>query len=162
MSARPRRRRPTGTAFATFAAAGVIAAALLIVLVLQLVRSGTVKNQLGDKVFDAGRTTDLASHIGGPSSGGSSSGGPILLPALVGHRDIYLQHLGTDPEKGWAAFDAAPPGEDRTCDLVWNAGTFRDPCGGRTYPADGAGLTRYQVTVDAHHHVIVDLRTPLP
>jgi hypothetical protein len=157
VSARARRRRPTGTAFATLAAAGVIAAALLIVLVLQLSRSGTVKNQLGDKVFDAGKTADLAGHIGGPSSGG-----PILLPALVGHRDIYLQHLGTDPERGWAAFDAAPPGEDRTCDLVWKDGTFRDPCGGRTYPADGAGLTRYQVTIDAHHHVIVDLRTPLP
>lgn len=159
---RPRRRRSPGSAFATLAATGVIGALLIVVLVVQLAQSGTVKNQLGDKVFDAGAAAGLAREVATPGPDGRS--GPILLPALVGHRDIYLQHQGSDPNTGWSALDAVVPGEGRTCQLDWVASAmqFRDPCTGHDYPADGTGLPRYAVTVNANHHVIVDLRRSVP
>jgi hypothetical protein len=131
---------------------------LLIAFVVKVASSGTVKTHLGTPVFDAGQAVDLARQIDTPGPDGRS--GPILLQALVGHRDIYLQHQPGDPNTGWLAFDARPPGAPRTCTLAWVAAPrqFRDPCRGATYPADGSGLVHYLVTVTASHRVVVDLR----
>ena len=92
-----------------------------------------------------------------------AEGGPILLQALLGNRDIYVQHLGTEMDKGWVSFDARPEGASRECFVKWQPEqrTFRtvDPCEPRSYPADGTGLAQHPVTVSAKGRVSVDLRT---
>ena len=52
-----------------------------------------------------------------------------------------MNHLGGS---SWAAFDVHPPGESKRCTVHWQPQprTLRDSCGGRTFPADGTGLTR--------------------
>ena len=133
---------------------GVLCAGLLVVLVLQLARSPDVKVQLGDEVFEAGRAKDLAPDV---------EEHPLLFQALVGDRDIYLQHTANDPKTGWIAFEAYARGAPRRCQLQWErtARVFRDPCDNETYPADGIGLTRYPVTVNDNDRVVIDLRKPL-
>jgi hypothetical protein len=156
------RKRPTGTTFATAAAASVIGAVLIVVLLLQLARSNTVKSQLGSHVFVAPLAKLLMQAIDTPGPDGRA--GPVLFQALEGSKDIYIQHAGTDPEKGWLSFDAHAPGAARTCVLQWVMAQqqFRDPCDGRTFPADGTGLPHYATTVNSAHRVVVDLNTPVP
>jgi hypothetical protein len=87
--------------------------------------------------------------------------GPILFPDPQGHsRDIYVQHLGGND---WTAFEARASGSPRTCVLAWkqDAHHFVDPCDGRIYPADGAGLVTFPTTVDARGRIIVDLAKPI-
>ncbi|MGQ0616801.1 MAG: hypothetical protein ACT4PW_07390 [Acidimicrobiia bacterium] len=80
---------------------------------------------------------------------------PLLFqdPAVF-TRPIWVQHLGSDPLRGWLAFDAAVEG----CALAWepDAQEFRD-CAGRAYPPDGEGLRAYPVRVTRDEHVVVDL-----
>jgi hypothetical protein len=140
------------TTFITVAAAGVIGAILLVVLLVTLASSGSVKSQLGSATFLAGRTRELAPLV--------SAQGPILLPDLLGRdRPLYLQHLGADPKQGWVAIQATLPGS--TCVVRWQSGAFHDPCTGATYPPDGTGLVRYPATVLPSDRINVDLRTPL-
>lgn len=133
---------------------GVFCAALLVVLVLQLAKSPDVKVQLGDEVFEAGRAKDLARSAGEH---------PLLFQALVGNRDIYLQHIGADPKRGFHAFESYAPGAPRRCQLRWERGrrVFVDPCDKREFPADGSGLRSYPVTVTKAERVVIDLRNPL-
>ena len=150
-----RRRPPTrGRALVIASLFGVLCAALLVVLVLQLTRSPDVKVQLGDEVFEAGRAKDLAR---------SANEHPLLFQALVGDRDIYLQHLGRDPTQGFHAFESYAPGAPRRCQLQWERErrVFVDPCNKREFPADGAGLRSYPVTVTEAERVVIDLREPL-
>jgi hypothetical protein len=79
----------------------------------------------------------------------------------VRQKDIYLQHQGADPAKGWLAFDAHTPGQPRSCVLQWTPASsrFRDPCTTTMYPADGAGLPHYATSVNTAERVIVDLNT---
>ncbi|MBV9253340.1 MAG: hypothetical protein JO054_03830, partial [Actinobacteria bacterium] len=89
--------------------------------------------------------------------------GPLLFQDLLGKsRDIFVQHTGTDAKAGWSAFLAHPEGEARTCQLVWRQKThdFRDPCSRQVYPADGAGLPHYKVTVADNGDLTVDLNAP--
>jgi hypothetical protein len=112
---------------------------------------GTVKLQ-GDPVFDAGRTDSQAPAI--------ERDGPILLGDVAGgDRDVYLQHLGDDEDRGWLAFDTRAPGASRDCAVRWVAEdeAFEDPCSGRRYPPDGEGLRQYPVGVD-DGRLEVDLR----
>lgn len=154
MSRRNPRQPVRGRALVITALFGVLCAALLVVLVVQLARSPDVKVQLGDEVFEAGRAKDLVDDV---------ERHPLLFQALVGERDIYLSHTGTDPKTGWVAFEAYAPGAPRRCQLRWDPAQrlFTDPCDKRTYPADGTGLTRYAATVNANDRVVIDLRTPL-
>jgi hypothetical protein len=134
----------------------VVAIAIGVTLV-ELSRSGTVKSQLGSTTFLAGRTRDYAPQI--------ASQGPILLPdPLGGARNVYLQHLGPDPRLGWVTIVAVPPGEAAKCVVRWQQSDrrFHDPCSDRTYPADGAGLTRYPSVALPSDRIRIDLRTPLP
>ena len=150
------RRRPParGRALVITALFGVLCAALIVVLVLQLARSPEVKVQLGDEVFEAGRAKDLVDDV---------EQHPLLFQALVGDRDIYLQHTGNDAGTGWLAFEAYAPGAPRRCQLRWERSVrmFRDPCDDKTYPADGTGLRRYPATVNPQDRVVIDLRKPL-
>jgi hypothetical protein len=149
-----RRPPPRGRALVITALFGVLCAALVVVLVLQLARSPEVKVQLGDEVFEAGRAKDLVDDV---------DRHPLLFQALVGNRDIYLQHTGDDPKTGWIAFEAYAPGAPRRCQLRWERSgrVFRDPCDDKTYPSDGAGLTRYSATVNDNERVVIDLRRTL-
>jgi hypothetical protein len=140
------------------AVAGVVVglALLLVVFVVavpSLTESGTVEVNLGDDVFNARGAESRAETI--------AESGPILFPDVSGRndRDIYLQHLGDDPEQGWYAFDARRPGQGRECTLDWDgsAQEFRDPCDGTVVPADGAGLLSYPVEVSEDGDVVVDL-----
>jgi hypothetical protein len=116
-----------------------------------LANRGSVDVRLGDDTFAGQDAGDAAARI--------AEDGPILYPdAGTGDRDIYLQHQGDDPERGWLAFAARPAGAPRECTLRWDDGdqVFRllDPdgeesgaCDGQEFPPDGAGLTQYPVTV---------------
>ncbi len=153
---RPPSRKRTGTGFATGAAAALVVAVIIVVTLVELARSGSVKSHLGASTLNVGRADDLAVQV--------AETGPLLLPDLTGStRPIWLQHLGGDPKLGWVGIQALNPGEKRTCVLAWQQAdrTFRDPCTGVTYPADGAGLVRYPVTVLPSKRISLDLRTPL-
>ena len=112
---------------------------------------GSVDVRLGDETFAGYSAEDAAERI--------AEDGPILYPdAAGGDRDIILQHLGDEPESGWLAFAARPAGAPRECTLQWEDGPgefrlldedgeVRGACDGSSYPADGAGLPQYPVTV---------------
>jgi hypothetical protein len=150
----------TGRALAV-AAAGVVVAIAVAAALAVLANRGTVDVRLGSDTFAEHDAEDAAEDI--------AKHGPILYPDTAGgDRDIYLQHFGDDPEDGWIAFAARPPGVSRECTLQWDAddevfrlldssGKVSGECDGREYPADGEGLPTYPVTVDADGKLDVDL-----
>ena len=105
------------------------------------------KLRIGDQTFHGGSTKRLSKAI--------TKGGPILYTDVSGTggpdaRDIILQHLGENRDKGWYAFAAQPQGKHRTCTWQWQAAEhrFRAKCDrSLTAPATGAGQ-RYPVTVE--------------
>ena len=130
---------------------GVVIGLVLLVGLAILSSRGTVKLQ-GDPVFDAGRVDSQAPAV--------RRDGPIPFADVAGGtRDIFLQHLGNDEERGWLAFDARAAGAPRECVVRWVADeeVFVDPCSSERYPPDGEGLRRYPVTVD-DGRLRVDLR----
>lgn len=152
MPVESRRRRPGAAVVAAVAVAGILTAVVVFVLVVGLARGGRVELRLGDEEFRAGRAEAQAASI--------ERQGPLLFSDVSGgDRDIVVQHLGDDPEEGWLAFDARPPGASRECFARWDPDgkRFVDTCDGTVYPADGQGLTRYPVTVE-DGELIVDLR----
>ena len=124
---------------------GVVVVVLLIGamgLISVLSSNGVVETQLGDREAGPYSTEDLADQI--------TDDGPFLLSDASGRQqlDIYIQHLGDDPDEGWVAFLARSPGEDnRACTLKWQETSFRDPCSGKTFPADGTGLEQFTTRV---------------
>jgi hypothetical protein len=145
------------------AGAGVVVAIAIAFGVAQLASRGRVDVRLGSDTF--------ADHDAESAAEAIADGGPILYADTAGgDRDIFLQHLGDDPETGWIAIAARPTGVSRACTLRWIAddelfrllggdgdGEVTDECDGRDYPADGAGLPTYAVTVDADGNLDVDL-----
>ena len=131
--------------------AGIAAVvALFVVAIPSLTESNRIEVRLGDDVFVAGNAGARAAAI--------AADGPILLADVAsGDRDVYLQHLGDDPDSGWLVFDARRPGAGRDCTLVWDDGQFTDPCDGTVVPADGSGLAAYNVDVDDDGRVVIDL-----
>jgi len=125
-------------------AGGGIALALLLAFFMpRLVETNAVEVKLGDDTFEAGSIENMTMVI-------RRDGSPILYPAVVGDRDIYLQHLGEDPEVGWSAFDARQPGAPRSCTLEWQpGGFFTDPCeAGVSFDAEGTGLPHYDIRIE--------------
>ncbi len=113
---------------------------------------------LGDATFQGGGAARLAAEI--------NQRGPITYGDVSGEkdRDVILQHLGVDPNKGWYAFLAAPADKPRNCTWEWQKAKqrFRARCDHRlTAPADGAGLTRFRVTV-RDGRLDVDLKAEHP
>ena len=143
------------------AGAGVVVAIGVATALAVLANRGTVDVRLGSDTFEAGDAEDIAEEV--------AENGPIPYAALAGgDRDIVLQHLGDDPEEGWLAFAARPPGVSRECTVQWDAEdeVFRlldssedvtEECDGREFPADGEGLPMYPVTVDSDGNLDVDL-----
>lgn len=130
----------------------VAVAAALIWAVVRFASENPEKAGLGDSVFQVGRAERLARNI--------AEDGPFLVqdPLSSGRgRNLYVQHLGDDPDTGWVAVEARLPG-DAGCAVEWGAeeGAFVD-CRGGEHPPDGAGLTTYPADVTGGQ-VSVDLR----
>lgn len=128
-------------------AVALIAGGLWAVAVLTS-RTDSFDVRLGDPTFQGGNAERLADEI--------ADRGPIFYADVSDsgsgdQRDIILQHLGDDPDEGWSAFRAQPPGEDRDCTWQWDADDelFRAACDeDLTAPADGEGLETYPVEVE--------------
>ena len=138
------------------AVGAVIAAALVFAVVTRVstTTSTPTGGAGGDRAprFELGKASDFARTI--------ARDGPLLLPDPQGRsRDIFVQHLG---EANWLAFEARATGAPRQCTLKWEAQgrRFLDPCDGRSYPPDGAGLVSFPTTVTDEGDVVVDLGNP--
>ena len=130
---------------------GVAAGVGLVWGMSRLASTGEVTVRLGDDTFEAGDPAEMSRVI--------ARDGPILYAdAAGGKRDIWLQHLGTNPTDGWYAFDAHRPGGGRDCTLHWQptAAVFTDPCDGAVVEAHGEGLPSYEVRI-SDGELIVDL-----
>lgn len=153
MNRRPGPKR--GTSLVIIAVLTLVTAVLLVIFVLRLAKQPGAKVNLGSQVFDVGKATVFAPEV--------ARFGPLKFQALRGRADIFVQHLGPDPKRGWLAFETHPPDEPRTCVLQWQppSDDFLDPCSHRTFLANGTGLNQYGVRVDSNGHVIVTLRQPI-
>lgn len=133
----------------------VALAALLVVVAVRFAARNPEQANLGSPVLrlDAGR---VAAEV--------AERGPVLFKdPLNRDREIYVQHLGSDPERGWVAIRAYASRVSLDCLLRWEPAKrrFVDPCTRRSYPADGKGLTTYPAPA-AGGVVRIDLRTPNP
>jgi hypothetical protein len=149
--ATPRRQ----TALLLTSILAVLTAILLLVFVLRLSKEPGAKVQVGSQTFNLGRATAFAPTI--------VMNGPLIFPPLRGDLTLYVQHLGSNPDKGWLAFDAHDPGQANNCFVHWHPASkeFVDPCDEAVFPADGQGLIQYAAQVNKSGDVIVDLRQPL-
>ena len=130
---------------------GVVAAVAIGVAVLLVARGGDVEVRLGSDRWEVGRADRLAAAI--------ADDGPFLVADVSGgDRDLYVSHIGDDPQQGWHAFAARAGGRPRECALRWEPDerVFSDPCGEGTYPLDGAGLEQFPVSV-VDGGVLVDI-----
>ena len=130
---------------ATVALVGVLVLGLALGLVtLALGSRNSSDLNIGDQTFKAGNAEKKAELI--------DESGPILYADVSGRkdRDMILQHLGSDPAKGWHAFLAAPIDKARDCTWIWQPEEelFRAKCDeDLTAPADGKGLPQFPVKV---------------
>jgi hypothetical protein len=145
------------------AGVGVVVAIGTAFAVARLASEGRVDVRLGSDTFADQDAEEIAEVI--------AESGPILYADTAGgDRDIVLQHLGDDPDEGWIALAARPPGVSRECTiqvpsrdrgdpfvLLDPDGEVSDACDGREFPPDGEGLPSYPVTVDADGNLDVDL-----
>lgn len=130
-------------------------AAVLVTVAVRFAAQNPEKANLGASVLsvDADR---LAREV--------ARRGPVLFKdPLNRDREIFLQHLGRDPQAGWVAVRAYASRVSVECLLRWSAakGRFVDPCTKASYPAGGDGLTTYPAPA-AGGVVRIDLRTPNP
>jgi hypothetical protein len=152
MSSRPPISRTT--AIVTSGVLAVIAAGLLLVFVIHLSHAKGGKVQIGETEFRIPiKVTSLVKD---------TAKAPLFFPDARGKTfDVYVSHLGSDPQNGWVAFEAHAPSAGRSCDVVWQPAprTLRDPCTSATYPEDGTGLLHYPVRIDNSDHLIVDFQS---
>ena len=113
-------------------AAGVAAGLVLVAAVVWLAGpSRQVEVRLGDRDFRDLDAARISAEI--------AEGGPVLFSDVAGgSRDIILQHLGTDPDSGWLAFEARRAGQDRRCFFEWRPGPGADSGAGAA-GEDGGG-----------------------
>lgn len=135
------------------ASVSIVLIVVVAFLVAQAASRGDVEIKLGDDRYNAGQVESIAQAID------KEGGLPLLFPDLVGRdRNIYVQHLGDDPDVGWVAFGAFDPDDpncaieiDRKAKILVNA---CDP--DVTYPLGGKGLRFYPTVVEGGR-VIVDI-----
>jgi len=111
----------------------------------------------GEGIYRPGETEDLAEAI--------ADIGPLLLPDLAGgDDDIFLQHLGDDPDEGWVAIAVRPQIAARDCFVAWKPDdrTFVDSCDGTVYPESGDGLPHHPVEVNRDDEVEINLDVVVP
>lgn len=127
-------------------------AVLLTVVALQLATKPNADVHLGDATFRVGNAYTLARRI-------RADNYPLLFQDLRDKSiDVFVDHQrGRDSQHGWRAIEAHAPNSPRTCQLRWTGGDYTDPCDGTSYPADGAGLRRFEVKV-VQNQIIVNFR----
>ncbi|MEY2468098.1 MAG: hypothetical protein QOF21_796 [Actinomycetota bacterium] len=126
-------------------------AALLTVLALSVATKPNADVNLGDDTFNVGNASALARRI-------RADDFPLLFQDLRDKSiDVFVSHEGRSSRTGWRAIEAHAPGAPRTCQLEWTGSGYIDPCDGTRFPADGAGLRRFEVTV-IQNRVIVNFR----
>jgi hypothetical protein len=141
-------------------AAGVITAVILMLFVLWVTsqNGNRVEFRLGDEQFQDITADRMAKRI--------ADEGPVLFPDVSANRsrDIYVQHLGTDPKVGWLAFDARKPGAGRECFIEWQRDrrVFVDRCDKSEVGADGAGLRQYPAVVNSNGKVVINFNAGAP
>jgi len=126
---------------------------LFVFAIPKLTESGTIEVKLGADKFALGNARVKAPDI--------ERDGPFLFSDVAnGQHDIFVQHLGDDPLKGWYAFDARKPGKGRECPLDWDHAKkqFVDRCDQSTVPADGSGLPQFPVEITTDDQIFVDLK----
>jgi hypothetical protein len=150
-----RRRRVDARSALVVGASGVIVVLVLGAMVVYLAGRDDIQVRLGDDRFQDINAESVARKI--------AEDGPIIYQDLAGgSRDIYVQHLGDDPEQGWLAFDVRPAGEARECALTWQVDEQQFVDNGAcsaafTFPPDGTGLAQYPATVNDDGKVVIDL-----
>jgi hypothetical protein len=150
-----KRARIDGRSALVVGATAVFVALVIGLLVFYLAGRDDIQVRLGDDRFQDINAESVAEKI--------AQDGPIIYQDLAGgSRDIYVQHLGDDPEQGWLAFDVRPAGEARECALSWQAGEQQFVDNGScsesfTFPPDGRGLPQYPATVNDDGKVVIDL-----
>lgn len=97
----------------TFAVVAVVVGLGAGFLMLRLADSGRVDVRLGDAEFRAGSAESFSDDI--------AEGGPLLFQDLNSDRDIFIQHLGEDPNRGWLVFETRWAGSPSSCSLIWEA-----------------------------------------
>ena len=97
----------------TFAVVAVVVGLGAGFLMLRLADSGRVDVRLGDAEFRAGSAESFSDDI--------AEGGPLLFQDLNSDRDIFIQHLGEDINRGWLVFETRWPGSPSSCGLTWEA-----------------------------------------
>jgi len=145
------RRNPTSILIATVFGIGL--SALLVWSVVKFASQNPDKANLGDPVFNVGSAGRLSREI--------DDRGPFLFqdPLSLGRgRNLYIQHLGDDPDKGWSAIEARLP-DDEACAVIWDRRRERFiDCRKELHSPDGDGLVTYPGVVE-NGQVRVDLRT---
>lgn len=144
-------RRPIAVVVTAIVAIGL--ASLLVWSAVRFAAQNPDKANLGSNVFNVGNAQRLSREI--------DERGPFLFqdPLSLGRgRNLYIQHLGDDPETGWSAIEARRA-DDGTCAVTWSLDreVFVD-CRGERHPPDGTGLVVYPGTVE-DGQVRVDLRS---
>jgi len=144
-------RRPVAVVVTAIVALGL--ASLLVWSAVRFAAQNPDKANLGSNVFNVGNAQRLSREI--------DERGPFLFqdPLSLGRgRNLYIQHLGDDPETGWSAIEARRA-DDGTCAVTWSLDreVFVD-CRGAQHPPDGTGLAVYPGTVE-DGQVRVDLRS---
>ncbi len=132
---------------------GLALAGVLVLVVVRFASENPEQVNLGPSVFRF-QADRLAREV--------EERGPFLLKDPLNRgREVYVQHLGDDPDSGWVAVHAYASRESLECLLRWEGETeqFVDPCTGQRYPAGGEGLVTYPARVE-DGVVVVDLRQP--
>ncbi|MGH9156192.1 MAG: hypothetical protein ACRD1K_10255 [Acidimicrobiales bacterium] len=151
----PPRRRDRSRAVVLGSVVAAVVAAVLMFAVVRFAADNPDKANLGSPVLRLGAGR-LAAEI--------ADGGPVLFQdPLDRHREVFVQHLGDDVDRGWSAIGAYGSTVSAECLLRWDGSgqRFVDPCTGAAFPPDGAGLTTYPATV-SDGTVSVDLRRVNP
>lgn len=150
MPVAPNRKNPASQA-AVIAVAGVlgaIAIGFLLIRIAGQASDGDLQLNIGDDRFFIGDAEDLASKIDDEDVFG---GDPLLISGLGNDRDVYVQHIGDDPVRGWLVFAVRPDDATRDCFVVWDrsASEFvgNEVCPDLNYPEDGEGLRQYPVEI---------------
>ncbi len=132
-----------------FAAIGLVAAAILVVVVLIVNASGrSTHTTTSHSEIHLGSATDRAND---------AAAQPLLIPDTAnGSRPFYVTHTGTDATSGWSAFDAIVEGCPQA--ITWDppTKTFTD-CHGSTVPVDGGRQQHYLVTVASNGDLVVNV-----